>query len=121
MAAIEAAHAAWTAADVPRVVRRLSLGLLGLAQARATALASPMADHDAHIIAHIDTSVARLRAQLARLDGGPDALATIDAVGDNDVADLLMVLPDLNLVLPPLLPNNDNDNDHNNLNNNADA
>ena len=40
--------------------------MLELAQARATALAAP-AQHDALIVEHIDTSVARLRAQLARL------------------------------------------------------
>jgi hypothetical protein len=40
--------------------------------------------HDnAVLIPHIDTSVARLRAQLARLDGGAEALAAIDAVGDD--------------------------------------
>jgi hypothetical protein len=98
MAAFEAAHAAWTAVDLPRIVRRLSLALLGLAQARATAVAVP-AQHDAHIVAHIDTSVARLRAQLARLDGGAAALAAIDAVGDD--VDGLLLLPDLNLVVAP--------------------
>jgi hypothetical protein len=61
--AFEAAHAAWTAVDLPRVVRRLSLALLALAQARGTAVAAV----DADLVAQIDTSVARLRAQLARL------------------------------------------------------
>jgi hypothetical protein len=109
MAAFEAAHAALTAGDLPRVVRRISLGLLGLAQARATALAAPMADHT--LVAHMDTSVARLRAQLARLPapfGGPEALAALDALGDNDVADLNLVLLDPH--------HHDNNND-----NNADA
>ncbi len=122
MAAFEAAHAAWTAADVPRLVRRISLGLLGLAQARATAvLAAPiiMADHhdDALIIvAQIDTSIDRLRTQLARLDGGPEALAAIDAaVGDGMAAADLLMLPDLNLLPNP------NDNNNNADNNNADA
>jgi hypothetical protein len=111
MAAFEAAHAAWTAVDLPRVVRRLSLALLGLAQARATALAAPAQHDDALIVTHIDTSVARLRAQLARLDGGAAALAAIDAaVGDGVLEGLhLLHLPGLTLPLPP---NNDN-NDHN--------
>jgi hypothetical protein len=105
LVAFEAAHAAWTAADLPRVVRRISLALLGLAQARATALAAPAQHDDALIVTHIDTSVARLRAQLARFDGGAAALAAIDAVG-NDL-DGLLLLPDLNLLL---LPPNDNNN-----------
>ncbi len=105
MAAFEAAHAAWTAADLPRVVRRISLGLLGLAQARGTALAA--VDHT--LVAHIDTSVARLRAQLARLDGGAAALAAIDAVGDD--VDGLLLLPDLNLPVVALPPNDNNNAD----------
>jgi hypothetical protein len=102
MAAFEAAHAAWTAVDLPRVVRRLSLALLALAQARGTAVAAV----DGALVANIDTSVARLRAQLARLDGGAAALAAIDAVG-YDVEGLLM-LPDLNLALPPPNTNGNN-------------
>jgi hypothetical protein len=112
MAAFEAAHAAWTAVDLPRVVRRLSLALLALAQARGTAVAAV----DGALVAHIDTSVTRLRAQLARLDGGAAALAAIDAaVGDGVVEGLHLMLPDLNLALPSP-PNNANGN-----NNNADA
>jgi hypothetical protein len=110
MAAFEAAHAAWTAVDLPRLVRRLSLALLGLAQARGTALVAAVVDNA--LVAHIDTSVARLRAQLARLDGGAAALAAIDAaVGDNnDVLDGLLHLPDLNLLPVVALPPNDNNN-----------
>jgi hypothetical protein len=112
MAAFEAAHAAWTAADVPRLVRRISLGLLGLAQAHATALAAP-ADHDALIIvAQIDTSIDRLRTQLLRLDGGTEALAAIDAaVGDGVAAADLLMLPDLNLLPHHHLNNDNNPND----------
>ncbi len=114
MAAFEAAHAAWTAADVPRLVRRISLALLGLAQAHATALLAAPADHhdDALIIvAQIDTSIDQLRTQLVRLDGGAEALAAIDAaVGDGVAAADLLILPDLNL---PHLNNNNNDNNPN--------
>ena len=105
MAAFEAAHAAWTAVDLPRVVRRLSLALLALAQARGTAVAAV----DADLVAQIDTSVARLRAQLARLDGGAAALAAIDAAIGDGAAEGLLMLPDLNLALPPP-PNNANGN-----------
>jgi hypothetical protein len=108
MAAFEAAHAAWTAVDLPRIVRRLSPALLGLAQARGTAVAAV----DNALVAHIDTSVARLRAQLARLDGGAAALAAIDAVGDD--VDGLLLLPDLNLVVAPDDDNNNADADDNN-------
>jgi hypothetical protein len=101
MAAYEAAHAAWTAAYVPRLVRRLHLSLLALAQARATALGS--GDHV--LVAHMDTSISQLRANLARLAGGPEALAAINAAGVDGVDDLLM-LPHLNLN-----PHNNNDAD----------
>jgi hypothetical protein len=66
---------------------------------------------DADLVAQIDTSVARLRAQLVRLDGGAAALAAIDAaIGDGAAVEgLLMMLPDLNLaVLPPNGGNNNN-------------
>jgi hypothetical protein len=108
MAAFEAAHAAWTAVDLPRLVRRISLALLGLSQARATAVVAAVVDNA--LVAHIDTSVARLRAQLARLDGGAAALAAIDAAAA--VGDVLggLHLPDLN-----------HDNDADADDNNADA
>jgi hypothetical protein len=110
MAAFEAAHAAWTAVDLPRVVRRLSLALLALAQARGTAVVAAVVDAD--LVAQIDTSVARLRAQLARLDGGAAALAAIDAAIGDGAAEGLLMLPDLNLaVLPPSPPNGGNNED----------
>ncbi len=101
--------------DLPRLVRRISLALLGLAQARGTALLVA-AVMDNALVANIDTSVARLRAQLARLDGGAAALAAIDAaaaVGDGVLGGGLHLLPDLNLV--------DADADNDNLNNADDA
>ncbi len=75
MAAYEVAHAAWTSADVPRLVSRLHLSLVALAQARATALATG----DMALCGSMDATIAQLRGNMARLAGGPEALAALDA------------------------------------------
>jgi hypothetical protein len=85
MAAYEAAHAAWTSADVPRLVSRLHLSLVALAQARATALATG----DMALSGSMDTAVAQLRGNMAHLEGCPEALAAL-------YADLLPHLNNLN-------------------------
>jgi hypothetical protein len=115
MAAFEAAHAAWSAADVPRLVRRICLSLLALAQARTTVVADHHHNDDDTLnlllVAQFDTSIDRLRTQLVRLDGGAEALAAIDAaVGDGAAAADLLMRPDLNLVVLP--PNNDDNNNN---------
>jgi hypothetical protein len=75
MAAFEAAHAAWTAVDVPRLVSRMHFNLVGLAQARAVAFAN----NDMELCAAIDTTITEVRGKLVRLAGGPEALAALDA------------------------------------------
>ncbi len=76
-------------ANVLRLVSRLHLSLVALAQARATALASG----DPALVASMDTAIAPLRCNMARLEGGPEALAALDADGDDD----LLMLPHLNI------------------------
>ncbi len=82
---------------MPRLVSRIHLSLVALAQARATALAT---NGDPALVGGMDTAIAQLRANMARLEGGSEALAALDA-GD--------------ALLPPL-----NTDDLNN-NNDADA